>query len=51
MLKTAIMIFALIWGISMAIGVTLIIGSRYSRRIRTFVTGDDQDPAQSPLRY
>lgn len=40
MLKIAIITFAVIWGVSMVIGVTLLVGSRYSSRIRRFVAND-----------
>jgi hypothetical protein len=40
MLRIVIIAFAAIWGASMLFGVTLLIGSRYSARIRRFVSGD-----------
>ena len=40
MVKFVIITIAAIWGASMLFGVTLLVGSRYSTRIRRFVTGD-----------
>ena len=40
MVKIVIIAFMAIWGASMLFGVTLLVGSRYSTRIRRFVTGD-----------
>ncbi|WP_274599171.1 MULTISPECIES: hypothetical protein [unclassified Sphingomonas] len=40
MLRIVIIVFATIWGASMLFGVTLLVGSHYSARIRRFVTGD-----------
>ncbi|WP_276318449.1 hypothetical protein [Sphingomonas sp. UV9] len=40
MVKFVIIAIVAIWGASMLFGVTLLVGSRYSTRIRRFVTGD-----------
>ena len=40
MMEIVIIAFAAIWGASMLFGVTLLVGSRYSTRIRRFVSGD-----------
>jgi hypothetical protein len=40
MLRIVVIVIAAIWGASMLFGVTLLVGSRYSARIRRFVSGD-----------
>ncbi len=40
MVKIIIIAFAVIWGTSLLFGVGLLVGSRYSRRVRRFVTGE-----------
>ncbi|MES3153082.1 hypothetical protein [Sphingomonas faeni] len=40
MLKIVIVVVAAIWGASMLFGVSLLVGSRYSARVRRFVTGE-----------
>ncbi|WP_268933050.1 hypothetical protein [Sphingomonas albertensis] len=40
MVKFVIIAIVAIWGASMLFGMTLLVGSRYSTRIRRFVTGD-----------
>jgi hypothetical protein len=40
MLRIVVIVIAAIWGASMLFGVTLLVGSRYSARIRRFVSDD-----------
>lgn len=40
MLKTVIIVVAVIWGGTTLIGLALLVGSRYSKRIRTFFSGN-----------
>lgn len=40
MLRIVMIALAAIWGASMLFGLALLVGSRYSVRIRRFVSGD-----------
>ncbi|HXH15805.1 MAG TPA: hypothetical protein VNJ10_06700 [Sphingomonas sp.] len=40
MIRIIIIAFAAIWGASMLFGLFLLVGSRYSARVRRLVTGD-----------